>query len=415
MQTHISPQLGDTAAAKQADRILRNCVHCGFCNATCPTYQLLGDELDGPRGRIYQIKGLFEGEQPAASVQHHLDRCLSCLNCETTCPSGIEYGQLLDLGREFIEQAVPRPASQRLLRWSLRAVLPRRRLFGALLGLGQLVRPLLPAVLKARIPLRQRPGVIPDNDHPRRILLLDGCVQPALTPNTNAATIRVLDRLGIGVIRAAGCCGTVNQHLAAGEAARQQLRHNIDAWWPAIQGGIEAIVSTASGCGLMVKDYGHLLRDDPAYADKAERVATLTRDLSELLSAAELAPLTPPRRDPIAFHPPCTLQHGQRLGGRVEALLRESGWQLTAVDNAHLCCGSAGTYSVLQPDLAGQLREQKLNALQQHRPSLIATANVGCQTHLQSATQLPVLHWIELFDPHHDANSIDTQETPHHR
>ena len=407
MQTRIASRFKHSPAAQAADRILRACVHCGFCNATCPTYQLLGDELDGPRGRIYQIKGLFEGEQPATSVQTHLDRCLTCLNCQTTCPSGVEYGKLLDLGREFIEHnkdyRIRRPTTQRLLRWSLRKLLPNTRLFGLLMGIGRSARPLLPTALKQKISPRQHPGPLPTRSQPRRMLMLSGCVQPSLTPATNAAAIRVLDHIGITVQPLSGCCGAVSQHLSANDQARRQIRRNIDAWWPALnldgEQPAEAIIITASGCGVMIKDYGYLLADDPDYADKAAHIAALAKDLSEVINSTDLAPLAPANRKPIAFHPPCTLQHGQRLAGRVEALLTTSGWQLLPVNNTHLCCGSAGTYSILQPTLSNQLREQKLTALQQHQPQLIATANVGCQTHLQAASEVPVLHWIELFDP----------------
>ena len=403
MQTQLLDSVIASPNGREADRILRSCVHCGFCNATCPTYQLLGDELDGPRGRIYQIKAVLEGGVATAKVQQHLDRCLTCLACETTCPSGVEYGHLAEIGREYLEQQLPRPLGQRLMRGALRRLLPYPRRFGALLGIGRILRPLMPSALKAKVPLRQRVGAMTPTSHPRKLLLLDGCVQPTLTPATNAALIRVLDRLGIEVLRpaGAGCCGAVSQHLSAAQEARGFMRRNIDAWWPAIEAGAEAIVVSASGCGALVKEYGYHLRDDADYAAKAERVAALTRDPCELFTAEQLAPLA--RRagrapGPIAFHPPCTLQHAQRLAGRVEALLRGAGFELVPVADTHLCCGSAGTYSILQPTLSGRLRERKLAALESHRPSLIATANVGCQTHLQEATGTPVVHWIELFD-----------------
>ena len=403
MQTQLLDSVIASPNGREADRILRSCVHCGFCNATCPTYQLLGDELDGPRGRIYQIKAVLEGGVATAKVQQHLDRCLTCLACETTCPSGVEYGHLAEIGREYLEQQLPRPLGQRLMRGALRRLLPYPRRFGALLGIARILRPLMPSALKAKLPVRQRVGAMTPTSHPRKLLLLDGCVQPTLTPATNAALIRVLDRLGIEVLRpaGAGCCGAVSQHLSAAQEARGFMRRNIDAWWPAIEAGAEAIVVSASGCGALVKEYGYHLRDDADYAAKAERVAALARDPCELFTAEQLAPLAERAGrapGPIAFHPPCTLQHAQRLAGRVEALLRGAGFELVPVADTHLCCGSAGTYSILQPTLSGRLRERKLAALESHRPSLIATANVGCQTHLQEATGTPVVHWIELFD-----------------
>ncbi|KAA6184384.1 glycolate oxidase subunit GlcF [Thiohalocapsa marina] len=410
MQTNLIQSLRDTADGREADRILRSCVHCGFCTATCPTYQLLGDELDGPRGRIYQIKNLLEGEAPTRQVQAHLDRCLTCLNCETTCPSGVDYHRLLDIGRERVEQQVRRPLPERLLRWLLRQIVPYPRRFRPLLGLGLRLRPLLPSRVREKLPASSTsdPGRVGSCPHPRQVILLENCVEPSLTPGVVTATLRVLDALGIQALRpGGGCCGAVSQHLSAPEQARAFMRRNIDAWWPAIEAGAEAILITASGCGAMVKEYGWHLRDDPRYAARAERVSALACDLSELLSAKDLARLPNPvqRGVParIAFHPPCTLQHGQRLMGRVEALLRGVGFELLPVADSHSCCGSAGTYSILQPRLAGRLRRQRLDALQQQGPALIATANVGCQTHLQAGADVPVVHWIELFDPQRDA------------
>ncbi len=410
MQTRLVSTLKDTDAGREADRILRSCVHCGFCTATCPTYQLLGDELDGPRGRIYQIKSLLEGDAPTRSVQTHLDRCLTCLNCMTTCPSGVQYDRLLATGRELIEERLPRPWAERLMRRALRFVVPHPRRFRAMLRFGQVLRPLLPSRMRAKLPVggTRSQGPLPRRRHARRVIMLEHCVEPTLTPGIVGAAVRVLDALGIEVIRpGGGCCGAVSEHLAAGGEARGFMRRNIDAWWPHVtpdsRSPAEAILVTASGCGAMVKDYGHHLRDDPDYADKAARVSELARDPVELLGADDLARLPSPfergvpRR--IAFHPPCTLQHGQKLMGRVEALLQQSGFELTPVRDAHSCCGSAGTYSLLQPTLAGQLRERKLESLQQGAPVLIATANVGCQTHLTEASSVPVVHWLELFDP----------------
>ena len=400
MQTGLADYVRDTREGREADAILRKCVHCGFCLATCPTYQLLGDELDSPRGRIYLIKQVLEGHAPTQTTQLHLDRCLTCRNCETTCPSGVEYSRLADIGRNLVDQkverALPGKWTRRLLRWSI----PFRTRFGAALSLGRLVRPVLPDGLRRTIPPRTPARPWPRNSHTRTMLVLQGCVQPPISPNINAAAARVLDRLGIRLIAPRDhCCGSVSYHLSAPGEALGFMRRNIDLWWPYIEDGAEAIVTTASGCGAMVKDYGHALRDDPEYADKAARVSGLTRDISEVLAGEDLTRLAPPSSRPrVAFHPPCTLQHGQKIRGVVEGILAAMGFELTPVPDSHLCCGSAGTYSILQRDLAGRLRRNKLDALQQGRPQVIATANIGCQTHLQSGTDLPVRHWIELLD-----------------
>jgi glycolate oxidase iron-sulfur subunit len=400
MQTRLADYIRDTAEGREAASILRTCVHCGFCNATCPTYQLLGDELDGPRGRIYLMKQMLEGSTPTMRTLTHLDRCLTCRNCETTCPSGVRYGRLLDIGREVIEQQVERPLGQRLSRALLRRFL-HSPLFGLSLALGRLVRPVLPASLRRRVPVSRPAGARPDRHHARRMLLLEGCVQPALSPDINAAAARVLDRLGIELVSVAGagCCGAIDHHLGANDAARAQMRRNIDAWWPQVDAGAEAIVMTASGCGVLVKDYGVLLADDPAYADRAARISALTRDLSEVLADADLSAFAPRARR-IAFHPPCTLQHGQKLRGVVERILTRLGFELLPVTDSHLCCGSAGTYSILQPELSSRLRDEKLGNLQAAGPELIATANIGCQTHLAQGAGVPVVHWITLLDPH---------------
>ncbi|AFN79552.1 glycolate oxidase subunit GlcF [Stutzerimonas nitrititolerans] len=401
MQTNLSEQAKRLPRAEEAESILRSCVHCGFCNATCPTYQLIGDELDGPRGRIYLMKQMLEGGEVTQSTQLHLDRCLTCRNCETTCPSGVQYHNLLDIGRDFIEQQVPRTLSERLVRSGLRTVVPRPALFKALLSTGNALRPLMPASLKAHLPREVRaPKARPQTRHARNVLMLEGCVQPSLSPNTNAAAARVLDRLGIGVTpaREAGCCGAVDYHLNAQEAGLDRARRNIDAWWPAIEAGAEAIVQTASGCGAFVKDYGHLLRDDPVYASKAARVSALTKDLVEVLRLTELEQLDVKADKRMAFHCPCTLQHAQKLGGAVEDVLKRLGFQLTAVPDAHLCCGSAGSYSITQPALSKQLRDNKLTALESGKPEVIVTANIGCQTHLDGAGRTPVRHWIEIVE-----------------
>src|SRR3990167_1220217 len=401
MQTNLTEQSRALARGEEAESILRSCVHCGFCNATCPTYQLLGDELDGPRGRIYLIKQVLEGNPVTAKTQLHLDRCLSCRNCETTCPSGVDYHNLLDIGRAVVEQAVPRPFAERLLRASLRQVVPRPALFKALTQAALVVRPLLPAGLQDKLPRQVRAArPRPPLRHARRVLMLEGCVQPGLSPNTNAAAARVLDRLGISVMPAveAGCCGALDYHLNAQEQGLQRARRNIDAWWPAVEQGVEAIVQTASGCGAFVKDYAQLLARDPLYADKARRVSSLTRDLVEVLQGEPLERLDIQTKLRLAFHCPCTLQHAQKLGGAVEALLSRLGFQLSAVSDSHLCCGSAGSYSLTQPALSRQLRDNKLDALESGQPDVIATANIGCQTHLDGAGRTPVRHWIELVE-----------------
>jgi Fe-S oxidoreductase len=401
MQTTLSEQARQLPRAAEAEKILRTCVHCGFCNATCPTYQLLGDELDGPRGRIYLIKQVLEGAPATAQTQLHLDRCLSCRNCETTCPSGVDYHNLLDIGRAVVDQAVPRPPAQRLLREGLRALAPNPRVFKSLLRVGATFRPLLPRLLESKLP-----HAVSGNDsrpvprHARRVLLLEGCVQPGLSPNTNDATARVLDRLGISVIPVAeaGCCGALDYHLDAQAKGLDRARHNIDAWWPHLQNGAEAIVQTASGCGAFIKDYGHLLADDPAYAAKARQISERTLDLVQILAQEPLEQVCAASEQRIAVHCPCTLQHALKLGGAVESVLTRLGFNLTAVPDGHLCCGSAGTYSLTQPVLARQLRDNRLNALESGRPQLIVTSNVGCQSHLASAGRTRVLHWIELVD-----------------
>lgn len=401
MQTTLSEQSRQLPRAAEAEKILRSCVHCGFCNATCPTYQLLGDELDGPRGRIYLIKQVLEGAPPTAQTQLHLDRCLSCRNCETTCPSGVDYHNLLDIGRAVVDQAVPRPAAQRLLREGLRALAPNPRLFKGLLRVGATFRPLLPRMFESKLPQPMlTSGLRPAPRHARRVMLLEGCVQPGLSPNTNDATARVLDRLGISVIPVAeaGCCGALDYHLDAQAKGLDRARQNIDAWWPHLQNGAEAIVQTASGCGAFIKDYGHLLEADPVYADKARRISEMTLDLVQVLAQEPLEQICAASEQRIAVHCPCTLQHALKLGGAVEAVLTRLGFNLTAVPDGHLCCGSAGTYSLTQPTLARQLRDNRLNALESGRPQLIVTSNIGCQSHLASAGRTPVVHWIERVD-----------------
>ncbi len=406
MQTNLAPEFKGTLDGEAAEAILRKCVHCGFCTATCPTYQLLGDELDGPRGRIYLIKQVLEGHAPTRSTQLHLDRCLTCRNCETTCPSGVQYGQLVDIGRKLVEAKVERPVAERAVRWLLKEGLTSP-LFAPAMALGKLARPLLPAALKDKVPgaAHPRAKLWPTRDHPRKVLMLAGCVQPAMLPNINSATARVLDAAGIQTLVAdkAGCCGALRSHLNDHEGGLADMRRNIDAWWPLVNAGtVEAIVMNASGCGVAVKDYGHALAADSAYADKAKRISALTRDLSELLPEIVTA-LKPRLKDApaglLAFHPPCTLQHGQQLRGGVEGAFRELGFTIrVATNEAHLCCGSAGTYSVLQPELSHQLRDRKLGHLAELQPSAILSANIGCIQHLQSGTATPVKHWVEALD-----------------
>ena len=402
MQTNLADFIKNTPAGDEAEAILRACVHCGFCTATCPTYQLLGDELDGPRGRIYLIKQVLEGAAVTQKTQTHLDRCLTCRNCESTCPSGVQYGRLVDIGRNVVEQRVQRPLRERALRFALKEALPRRWLFTPVYKVGQALRPLLSKGLQDKLRPGAAPGRWPARSHARTMLVLDGCVQPAMSPNINAATARVLDALGVQLIKVAkaGCCGALRHHLNEQEAALDDMRRNIDAWWPYVE-TIEAIVMTASGCGATVKEYGHLLAHDARYAAKAQRIAQLARDLCEVLPQfeTELAALVQGRiTERVVYHPPCTLQHGQQIRGRVEQVLRAVGVDVRLCADSHLCCGSAGTYSILQPALSQQLRDNKVAELEACAPDVIVSANIGCLSHLQSGTEVPVRHWIELID-----------------
>ncbi|HEY9120355.1 MAG TPA: glycolate oxidase subunit GlcF [Marinobacter sp.] len=401
MQTNLVQQFANTAEGQEAESILRACVHCGFCTATCPTYQELNDERDGPRGRIYLMKMFLEGEEVTEKSREHLDRCLTCRSCETTCPSGVKYGRLIDISRGLMEQEMPRPPKERWIRWSLARVLPNRQLFGLLLRMGQFFRPVLPQVLRTKVPPRKQASPWPSASHDRVVLALAGCVQPSATPNTNAAAARVLDRLGITMVEApeAGCCGAVNHHLSEHEKALDAMRRNIDAWWPAIDAGAEAIIMTASGCGAMVQEYGHLLRDDPVYAAKAQKVSDMTIDLGAFLLKQDLEKLNVPKgAGKVAFHCPCTLQHAMQQSGVVDQVLRKAGIELAETREKHLCCGSAGTYSILQPELSQRLLNNKLKALTVDNPDRIVTANIGCQMHLETKAKVPVQHWIELLD-----------------
>lgn len=398
-------------------------MQCGQCTFTCPTFRLLDDEWDGPRGRIYLIKQLFEGTEPsidslppaytlntleekslAANLQLHLDRCLTCRACETSCPQGVRYGRLLDIGRELVEKIAPRPLRQQLARRALRAVVPHPMRFTALLRAGQALRRFLPQDLRARIPQRRSAGPWPARAHARRMVVWQGCVQPSLAPDINAAAARVLDRFGIQLLAARdGCCGVLSHHMAATDEARDFMRKSIDALWPHIEAGAEAIVVTASGCGAHFRDYGQLLRNDPDYHDKAQRVSEMTRDIAEVVAAEwqddtlPAAPAAQPAQR-IAFQSSCSLQHGEKLNGVVESLLKRAGFKLLPVRYPFMCCGSAGAYSILQPALAQSLRASKLETLMASRPQAIATANIGCLTHLAQVSPVPVHHWIEMLD-----------------
>lgn len=414
MQTNLASWVRDTNEGQDADEILRRCVHCGFCLATCPTYQILGDERDSPRGRIYLMKQVLEGVEPTQATQEHLDRCLTCRNCETTCPSGVEYGALVDIGRNLVDQQVERPFTQRFTRALLRHTL-NSPLFGPAMKLGRLLRPVLPGVLKSKIPRTRPVGQLPGNSarHSRQVLMLAGCVQPAMMPTIDAATIRVLDALEIGthIVPGAGCCGAINFHLDAQEAALHQMRSNIDAWLPLIDSGqVEAIVMNASGCGAMVKEYAHHLRHDQEYVAKALRLVDKVRDVAEIVAphAGALRQLMARDPAPVAFHPPCTLQHWQGLRGVSERMLVDLGFTLQPFSESHLCCGSAGTYSITQPDLSKALRDRKLSAIQAAEPTCIVSSNIGCITHLQSGTATPVRHWIEIVDDALEAGPGDS-------
>lgn len=401
MRIELADFIKDTPDGDEAADIVRRCVHCGFCTATCPTYQLLGDELDGPRGRIYLIKQVLEGVEPTKSTQLHLDRCLTCRACETTCPSGVQYGRLVDIGRGIVDDKLERPAGERMARSALKHGLTSK-MFGPAMRTGQAVRSLLPQTIRAKVPERRDAGAWPQRPHARKMLLPLGCVQPSMSPSIDSATARVLDALQIEVITPpASCCGAIKHHLNDHEAALVEVRRNIDAWWPHVQAGVEAIVMNASGCGAMVKEYAHLLRHDPAYADKAKRVVELARDLAELLPEHAATLKDKLRQDiseRVVFHPPCTLQHGQKIRGVVESLLGSLGAVVLPLPESHLCCGSAGTYSVLQPELSMLLRDRKLGAINAQQPDVILSANIGCITHLAAGAKTPVRHWIEWLD-----------------
>ena len=409
MQIKIDPEFQSDADIGAAKAIVNKCVHCGFCTATCPTYQILGDELDGPRGRIYLMKEMVEGAPVTAKTQSHLDRCLTCRNCETTCPSGVRYGRLVDIGRRFVDERVARPLSQRMTRWAMRETLSRRNVFAFLFGIARLVRPVLPVTLKKKVQVPPPAGVWPTstNQSMRQMLLHEGCVQPSMMPNVDAATARVFHKLGIQLVKAssAECCGAIRQHLSDHHGAEAQMKRNIDAWWPFVEKGVDTIVINASGCGVMIKDYAEILANDPAYADKAKRISAMAKDVSEILPtfASEIETMARDKSagavpERVTYHPPCTLQHGQKIRGPVETLLGGLGVTVRLCQDSHLCCGSAGTYSILQPALSQELRDRKLANIMKTAPQEIVSGNVGCINHLQSATDVPVRHWIELVD-----------------
>lgn len=400
MQTHLASWARDSELGQEADAILRRCVHCGFCTATCPTYQVLGDERDSPRGRIYLIKQVLEGATPTQATQQHLDRCLTCRHCETTCPSGVQYGHLIDAGRQIVDERVTRSWPDRLRRWLLRKGM-NSALFAPAMRVGQVLRPLLPEGLRRKVPVRRAPGALPQGrTHARQVLLISGCVQPSMMPAIDAATIRVLDAVGISarVAAGAGCCGAVNFHLDAQEAALAQMRANIDAWLPLLQEA-EALVMNASGCGAMIKDYAHHLRHDPVYAARAQQVVDKVKDVAEVLAPhAETLGARLGEGPRTAFHPPCTLQHWQGLRPATEKLLAGLGFALQPFGDSHLCCGSAGAYSVLNPGISQSLRDRKLTSIAASQPEVIVSSNIGCIGHLQSGTEVPVRHWIEVVD-----------------
>ncbi len=405
MQTKLADEFKGSDIGEEADAILRSCVHCGFCSATCPTYQELGDELDSPRGRIYLIKQMLEGNTVTEQTQRHLDRCLTCLACETTCPSGVRYGRLVEIGREYVDKKVGRSLPDMITRKVLRTILPHPQRLKPLVKLSQLVKPLLPATLKAKVPVQQRATVPTSAIHQRKMVLLAGCAQSVIKPGTNSAAIKIFEQLGITLTTptAAGCCGAVSYHLSKKEEGLDFMRRNIDGWWPLIDPASdtphEAILVTASGCGAMVKEYGDALKNDPAYADKAALVSALAKDPCEVVINEELASLKliNTTRQKIAFQTPCTLQHAQQLNGEVEAILTQLGFELTPVPDGHLCCGSAGTYSILQAEISQTLLDNKLSALMSGQPDIIATANIGCHIHLESKAGIPVKHWLEVI------------------
>ncbi len=429
MQTHFSPALLENPATAEAEKILRACVHCGFCNATCPTFVLLGDELNSPRGRIYLIKDMLERNRPAdALTVKHIDRCLSCLACMTACPSGVNYMHLVDGARSHIEKTYRRPLTDRLFRAFLGAVLPYPNRFRLALAAAPLARPfnsLYPRFgrtgRRVAAMLRLAPGRI-HRTAPRsgvtspavapvaRVALHGGCVQQVLRPDINAAAIRLLTRFGINTVLAKGegCCGALLHHLGKEAGAFAQARANVDVWSREIERhGLNAILITASGCGTMIKDYGFLLRNDPAYAVKAARVSALAKDVTEFLDTLDLPEPAKPSGLTVAYHSACSMQHGQKIDALPRRLLTQAGFNVRDMPEGHLCCGSAGTYNILEPEIATRLRDRKIANIVQTSPDLVATGNIGCITQIASGTSIPVLHTIELLDFAHGGPTPD--------
>ena len=381
--------------------IMRACVHCGFCNAKCPTYQIKGDELDGPRGRIYLIKSMLEDEFVGKATQTHIDRCLTCRACETTCPSGVRYSRLLDLARPLIDAKVGRGPWEKTKRWLIRSVVPHPRRFNALMTLARACEPFLPSTLRELVP---SPGAAPIEAsvqiHSRKMIMLDGCVQQSVAPNINTAARKIFNQQRIQLLSfsKSGCCGAVSHHLGELAEAQGYARRNIEAWTAALEAGAEAIVAMSTGCAVMLKEYGSLLRRDPEYAGRASRISEIVRDPSEVLDPGALRGAYRVRSNQrIAFHAPCTMQHGLDVAGKAEACLRAVGFKIEYTPEGHVCCGSAGSYSLLQPELANRLLDQKVTALESVQPDKIATANIGCLMHVRRRATPQVLHWLELI------------------
>ncbi len=402
MELHLAKEFAQNPLAQRASEAVRKCVHCGFCNATCPTYQLLGDEADGPRGRIYLLKQMLESGQADERSRVHLDRCLLCRSCETTCPSGVPYGQLLEAGRNLQAEVLPRSKIQQAKCQVVSALLQQPQPLKTLVGAAQKLRPILPVSLRDQLPEKSLNLARPQQQYPRKMLLLKGCVQSVLAPQTNAATSRVLAKFGITMIEPdAGCCGALKLHTTGHEQGLNSIRRLIDGWWPMVEQGVEAIVFTASGCGVTIKDYGDLLAHDEQYAKKAQRISCLAKDLSQVVQVElrrDSSAIIAGESRRVAFHAPCTLQHGLKLPGVVPAILQQVGHTMVAVPDEHLCCGSAGTYSLFQKELSRKLKVDKQCNLVANAPDVIATANIGCQQHLKSGSKVPLVHWIELLE-----------------
>jgi len=419
MQTQFTAEQLLDPGVNEAEKILRKCVHCGFCTATCPTYVTLGNELDSPRGRIYLIKDMLENNRPAdEQVVRHVDRCLSCLSCMTTCPSGVNYMHLVDHARAHIEKTYKRPFMNRFLRGILAQILPYPARFRAALQLARLGRPFASIFRKSdtlkpiaamlelapkNLPSKQNiePISAAKGEKRGRVAILNGCAQPVLNPGINAATLRLLNRLGIEVVtpKDEGCCGSLVHHMGREEQALDQARHNVDVWVREIEaGGLDAIIVTTSGCGTTIKDYGYMLRLDPAYKDKAAKVSALAKDITEYLTSIEMPAPQSPANLSVAYHSACSMQHGQKIVRQPKDLLSKAGFTVREPLEGHLCCGSAGTYNIMQPEIATKLRDRKVKNIEATGADLIATGNIGCMTQIASGSQLPIVHTIELLD-----------------